>query len=144
MKLKRTFFFLLLASLISSLPLSAKIGSAKIIFQADRWIPVALEVDGVVIEKIKFSSPPKIRKLITKHDKPNWVKVKVVNTGPHKADAGVAVALFDKEGNLLAAGNSGTSIGALRPGEKHNFKIHFVGVFRELDKAKYVIIALET
>jgi hypothetical protein len=55
----------------------------------------------------------------------------------------VAIAVFDGDGNLVAAGSGGTRAGWLAPGEKETSAIRFPFVYRNLDKAKTFVLTIE-
>ena len=57
---------------------------------------------------------------------------------------GVAIAVFDADDHLVAAGDGGVKIGDLNKGARDDFKISFPHVFRNLDRAKYFYVTVET
>ncbi|MGH9443391.1 MAG: hypothetical protein ACRD16_14085 [Thermoanaerobaculia bacterium] len=57
---------------------------------------------------------------------------------------GVAIAVFDADDHLIAAGDGGVKIGDLNKGARDEFTIAFHHVFRNLDKAKYFYVTVET
>ncbi len=69
--------------------------------------------------------------------------VRIDNDGEAPVAVGVAVAVMDEEGNLLAAGSGGTRVGWLLGGERDAAAIKFPFVFRNLAKAKTFKITLE-
>lgn len=76
------------------------------------------------------------------HSVPEAV-VRIDNEGTTAAAVGVAIAMFDGEGNLVAAGCGGTRVGWLAPGEREASAIRFPFVYRNLDKAKTFLLTME-
>ena len=59
-------------------------------------------------------------------------------------EVGVALAVFDGDGNLIAAGNGGNKVGELGKGERTEFTVPFSYVYRNLKDAKTFLVTLET
>jgi hypothetical protein len=57
---------------------------------------------------------------------------------------GVAVAIFDDQDHLVAAGEGGVKVGDLNKGARDEFTITFAHVFRNLEHAKYFYVTVET
>jgi hypothetical protein len=57
---------------------------------------------------------------------------------------GVAVAVFDDQDHLVAAGEGGVKVGDLNKGARDEFTITFAHVFRNLEHAKYFYVTVET
>jgi hypothetical protein len=57
---------------------------------------------------------------------------------------GVAVAVFDEQDHLVAAGEGGVKVGDLNKGARDEFTITFAHVFRNLEHAKYFYVTVET
>jgi len=112
-------------------------------FRPGTWIHLGMNVGDVRVEDVKFHKPAKMKGLLTRHDKPNRATVVVRNSGNRPLDLGVAIAVFGEDGTMIAAGNSGATIGILQPGERHEFAIAFHSVFRDIDKATHFLIAAE-
>jgi hypothetical protein len=129
--------------LLAAAPLSAPLSMEKYPFEAGKWIHLGMEMDDVRIEDVKFHKPHKLKGLLARHDKPNRATVVARNAGNRPVDMGVAVAVFREDGTLLAAGNSGATIGVLQPGERHEFDIAFHSVFRQIDEAAWFLISVE-
>jgi hypothetical protein len=128
---------------ILAIPGQSALRTDRFPFRAGEWIHVNVEEDGVLLSDVKFSAPAKLRGIVTRHDKPNTVTLVVRNTSKRRVDAGVALSVFSADGRLLAAGNTGLTPGVLQPGERHTFKIHLHGVFREVDTADHFYLSLE-
>jgi hypothetical protein len=72
------------------------------------------------------------------------VKVRIDNNGQTDQEVGVAVVVFDAEGNVVAAGSNGTKWGYLGKGDRTYYDIDFPYVYRNLDKAANFVVTLET
>ena len=70
--------------------------------------------------------------------------VRVDNDSTVDVVPGIAVAVFDEENHLIAAGDGGVKVGDLNKGARDNFTITFAHVFRNLDRAKYFYVTVET
>ena len=57
---------------------------------------------------------------------------------------GVALAVFDADGTMLAAGSGGIKMGDLDKGERDTFTIRFPYVYRNLKNASYFYLTVET
>jgi hypothetical protein len=57
---------------------------------------------------------------------------------------GVAIAVFDDQDHLIAAGEGGVKVGDLNKGARDEFTVTFAYVFRNLDHAKYFYVTVET
>jgi hypothetical protein len=72
------------------------------------------------------------------------VKVRIDNNGQTDEEVGVAVVVFDAEGNVVAAGSNGTKWGYLGKGDRTYYDIDFPYVYRNLEKAASFMVTLET
>ena len=72
------------------------------------------------------------------------VKVRIDNNGQTDEEVGVAVVVFDAEGNVVAAGSNGTKWGYLNKGDRTYYNIDFPYVYRRLDQAATFIVTIET
>ena len=72
------------------------------------------------------------------------VKVRIDNNGQSDEEVGVAIVVFDSEGNVVAAGSNGTKWGYLNKGSRTYYDIDFPYVYRRLDKAASFVVTLET
>jgi hypothetical protein len=71
-------------------------------------------------------------------------KVRIDNNGQTDEEVGVAVVVFDAEGNVVAAGSNGTKWGYLAKGDRTYYDIDFPYVYRHLDKAASFVVTVET
>ena len=72
------------------------------------------------------------------------VRVRIDNNSMTDEEVGVAVVVFDAEGNVVAAGSNGTKWGYLNKGDRTYYDIDFPYVYRRLDDAASFMITLET
>ena len=72
------------------------------------------------------------------------VKIRLDNNGWVDEEVGVAVVVFDAEGNVVGAGSNGTKWGYLNKGDRTYYSIDFPYVYRRLDKAASFLITIET
>jgi hypothetical protein len=70
--------------------------------------------------------------------------VRVDNDSAVDVVPGIAIAVFDEENHLIAAGEGGVKVGDLNKGARDDFTVTFAHVFRNLDKAKYFYLTVET
>jgi len=70
--------------------------------------------------------------------------VRVDNDSSVDVVPGVAVAVFDADDHLIAAGDGGVKLGDLNKGSRDEFTIAFHHVFRNIDRAKYFYVTVET
>ena len=68
---------------------------------------------------------------------------RVDNNGFLAYEVGVAIAIFDGDGNIVAAGSGGVKLGSLGKGERDTFTIRFPYVYRNLANAKTFTVTLE-
>lgn len=71
-------------------------------------------------------------------------KVRVDNDSYTDVVPGIAIAIFDGEDHLVAAGDGGVKVGDLNKGARDEFTVAFHHVFRNLDKATYFYVTVET
>ena len=113
------------------------------------WQPVGgvqdidVQTEDVVVGQVVFDlggtmKGTPIRKSSAK------VRVRIDNNGMTDEEVGVAVVVFDKEGNVVAAGSNGTKWGYLNKGDRTYYNIDFPYVYRRLDDAANFIVTLET
>ena len=134
--------FSFLAALIVAAPLSA--GQAT---QKYDWNPVRgaqdihVESDRVVVSSLEFDLGSQVpttqfstAKAVARVDNNGWLAYEI----------GVAIVIFDADGDIVAAGSGGVKLGSLGKGERDTFTIKFPYVYRNLDKAKTFVVTLET
>jgi hypothetical protein len=70
--------------------------------------------------------------------------VRLDNNSKTDMVVGIAIAVFDEAGNLVAAGSGGNKLGHLNKGDRDEFRIAFPYVYRNFPNAKTFMITLET
>ena len=71
-------------------------------------------------------------------------RVRVDNDSTVDVVPGIAIAVFDDENHLIAAGDGGVKVGDLNKGSRDEFTVAFAHVFRNIDHAKYFYVTVET
>lgn len=102
---------------------------------------VHVEANRVVLSQLDFDLGQKMSPLRLSTAR---AIARVDNNGFLPQEIGVAIAVFDAQGNLIAAGSGGVKVGYLSKGERNTFTIHFPYVYRNLDKAASFVVSLET
>ena len=122
---------------------AADTGTARVEFHPGDWTKVDLDVHGVRVERILLRPAKGMTGLVTRHQEANRVLMTVLNTTDRTIEPSIAVAAFDAEGHLLAAGNTGLSIKSLKPAAYREVEVHLGGVYRHLSEAAVVYVTLE-
>jgi hypothetical protein len=126
----------------SSLPLSAERATRTFDYQpVDRIQEIALSVGEVRIRRIAFQ-PARETAAPVRRSNAECV-VRVDNDSPFDVQVGVAVAIFDADGNIVAAGSGATRGVWLSAGERGTSTIRFPYVFRNLGSARTFTVTLE-
>jgi hypothetical protein len=102
---------------------------------------VHVESDRVVVSSIEFDMGDRMKPLQASSAK---AVARVDNNGFLKYETGVAIVVFDADGNVVAAGSGGVKLGSLGKGERDTFTIRFPYVYRGLASAKTFLVTLET
>jgi hypothetical protein len=121
----------------------ANTGTAKVDFVDGEWVKVGLDVNGVRVERVQLRAPKGLTGLLTRHQEANRGRVLVSNGTDGSITPSLAMAVFDAEGHLLAAGNTGLAGRSLKPGQYREMEVHLGGVYRHLNAASLVYISLE-
>jgi hypothetical protein len=135
-------FSLVVAALLAALPLSAEVLTKKF-----DWQPVAgiqkIEVQNndIVISQIRWDLGDTMAPIRISSSK---AVVRVDNNSERDQEVGVAIAVFDEQGNLVAAGSGGNKVGELNKGDREEFTVRFPYVYRHLREAKTFLVSLET
>ena len=121
--------------------------SAEIITQKFNWSPVngvqrlRFDWNDIAISEIQFDLGDTIKPLRTSSAK---AVVRVDNNSTRDQEVGVALALFDENGTMLAAGSGGIKVGDLDKGERDTFTVRFPYVYRNIKDTKYFYLTVET
>ena len=121
--------------------------SAEIVTQKFNWSPVngtqrlAFDWNDIAISQIQFDLGDTIKPLKTSSAK---AVVRVDNNSARDQEVGIAIALFDEDGTMLAAGSGGIKVGDLDRGERDTFTVRFPYVYRNIKNTKYFFLTVET
>lgn len=106
---------------------------------------VNVEVDKVNVNSIVFKLDPQgLSAILSTKAGDAGARVRVDNNGYANVEVGIAIVLFDADGNIVGAGAGGTKVGFLRKGSRDTHQVQFDYVYRNLDKVKSFTITLET
>ena len=118
-------------------------GSRRQDFNWDRLIPLNLEVDGLKVNSVFFN---------TRELKGAWIKdatfgtraqVEVTNAAKSDRIPGFAVAVFDKDGQLLGVASGGTKLGVVKAGTTETFDLNFTQVKERLPRGDHFVLSVE-
>jgi hypothetical protein len=123
----------------SGFPVHAASVSKKFVLEQNRPMSLELSVAQVTAEQVTFEFPSSVMRLETA----NKARIAVTNGGSVKVRVGLALALFDEGGNLVAAGAGGNKGGQVAPGEKAEFSVFFYYVSEQIPSAKTFQITME-
>ena len=104
---------------------------------------IDVQTDKVVVSNVLWDMGGTMKGTPLRKSSAN-VRVRIDNNGSQDAEVGVAVVVFDAEGNVVAAGCNGTKWGFLNKGDRTYYTIDFPYVYRRLDQAANFIVSLET
>jgi len=138
--MRSTAFVLLV--LFGSSVASAETASKRVGFENEQWIKVGLRAEGVEITEIRFKIEGGIHYNPLRLGKGPQCFVELKNTSGREISAAIGLALFDDDGNLLAATES--RHGGLEAGDSAEVKMTFREVYRRMHEAKTVQVVLET
>jgi hypothetical protein len=134
--------FVFAAVLCLAAPLAAQQVTKRFDYKpVDSIQPIAIAIDKVKINQIVFKTSKEIGGPVRRSTAECVVRVD--NDGTTPVAVGVAVAILDGDGNIVAAGSGGTRVGWLSAGERDTSAIRFPFVYRNLDKAKTFMITME-
>jgi hypothetical protein len=138
--LKRFSWFVALALL--AVPVRADILTKKFDWQPVGGIQkLAMDSNDIAISQIKFDLGDTIAPIRRSTAK---AVVRVDNNSERDQEVGVAIAVFDDQGNLLAAGSGGNKVGELNKGDREEFTVAFPYVYRNLKNARSFLVTIET
>jgi hypothetical protein len=138
--------FVLAGTLAAALAVPA---SAQVATKKFPWQPVGgaqnidVSTENVVVGQVVFDMGSVMKGTPLRKSSAN-VRVRIDNNGEADEEVGVAVVVFDAEGNVVAAGSNGTKWGYLNAGKRTYYDIDFPYVYRRLDNAANFIVTLET
>ncbi len=123
---------------------SADAASKKYDWQPINGVQETEVRDGdIVVSQVQFNTGSVMKGTPIRKSSAD-VRVRIDNNGQSDEEVGVAVVVFDAEGNVVAAGSNGTKWGYLNKGDRTYYSIDFPYVYRRLDKAASFMITVET
>jgi hypothetical protein len=140
----RQFFLGAALTAVLAAPASAQVATKKFPWQPVGGVQnIDLQTESVAVGQVVFDlgstlKGTPIRKSSAK------VRVRIDNNSETDEEVGVAVVVFDAEGNVVAAGSNGTKWGYLNKGDRTYYDIDFPYVYRRLDEAANFMVTLET
>jgi len=143
MRLRQFFVATLLVAALA-VPASAQVATKKF-----PWQPVGgaqnidVTTEDVVVGQVVFDLGSTLKGTPLRKSSAK-VRVRIDNNSLTDEEVGVAVVVFDAEGNVVAAGSNGTKWGYLNKGDRTYYDIDFPYVYRRLDDAANFIVTLET
>ena len=143
MRLRQFSLATLLAAALA-VPASAQVATKKY-----PWQPVGgaqnidVTTEDVVVGQVVFDLGSTMKGTPLRKSSAK-VRVRIDNNSLTDEEVGVAVVVFDAEGNVVAAGSNGTKWGYLNKGDRTYYDIDFPYVYRRLDDAANFMVTLET
>jgi hypothetical protein len=143
MRIRQLSLAVLLVAALAA-PVSAQVATKKF-----PWQPVAgvqnvnVQTENVVVGQVVFDTGSTLKATPLRKSSAH-VRVRIDNNSETDEEVGVAVVVFDAEGNVVAAGSNGTKWGYLNKGARTYYDIDFAYVYRRLDDAANFIVTLET
>jgi hypothetical protein len=107
----------------------------------DRMQEIAISVGEIRITRIAFRAGREGGAPVRRSNAECVVRVD--NDGPTDVQLGVAVAIFDADGHIVAAGSGATRGVWLSAGERGTSTIRFPYVFRNLERARTFTVTME-
>lgn len=125
-------------------PASAQVATKKFPWQPVGGVQnVDVTTEEVVVGQVRFDLGSTLRGTPIRKSSAK-VRVRIDNNSEADEEVGVAVVVFDKEGNVVAAGSNGTKWGYLGKGDRVYYDIDFPYLYRRLDEAANFMVTLET
>jgi hypothetical protein len=115
-------------------------------FAWDRTLPLTVDLDGLKVTGIFFNKrkvEPGFFNLLKGAEFGTRAQVQVTNTGKYPKVPGFAVAVLDKDGNLLGVASGGTKLGTVKPGDTETFDLNFTQVKERLSKGDRFLLSIE-
>ena len=120
--------------------------SASFPYQWDRLIPLTVDLDGLKVTSIFFNKrkvEPGFFNLLKGAEFGTRAQLEVTNTGKYPKVPGFAVAVLDRDGNLLGVASGGTKLGTVKPGDTETFDLNFTQVKERLSKGDRFLLSIE-
>ena len=133
-----------LCAVTLAVPASAQVATKKFPWKpVDGAQNIEVTTEDVVVGQVVFDLGSTMRGTPIRKSSAK-VRVRIDNNSMTDEEVGVAVVVFDKEGNVVAAGSNGTKWGYLNKGARTYYDIDFPYLYRRLDEAANFMVTLET
>ena len=143
MRIRQLSLAVLLAAAFA-VPASAQVATKKFPWQPVGGVQnIDVQTENVVVGQVVFDLGSTLKGTPLRKSSAK-VRVRIDNNSETDEEVGVAVVVFDAEGNVVAAGSQGTKWGYLNKGDRTYYNIDFPYVYRRLDDAANFIVTLET
>jgi len=104
-------------------------------------MPLNVELDGLKVNSIFFNK--RTMTLFKSAEFGTRAVVEVTNTSGASRVPGFAVAVFDKENQLLGVASGGPRIGGVGAGQTETFTLSFSNVYERIPRADHYILTVE-
>ena len=143
MKIRRRFLAACLAAGMASAA-GAQVASKKFDWSPTNGVQeIEVQDNKIVVGQVEFDTGSTLKGTPIRKSSAK-VRVRIDNNGETDTEVGVAVVVFDAQGNVVAAGSNGTKWGFLNKGDRTYYAIDFAYVYRRLDQAASFLVTLET
>jgi hypothetical protein len=140
----RAFLLMVVCAAALASPASGQVATKKFPWQPVGGVQnIDVSTESVVVGQVVFDMGSTLKGTPLRKSSAN-VRVRIDNNSEVDEEVGVAVVVFDAEGNVVAAGSNGTKWGYLNKGSRTYYDIDFPYVYRRLDNAANFIVTLET
>ena len=129
----------------TALPSPAATLSKKFKFRSDTVLEIGEDVgDGVRLDSVKFMMPEAGSTGMMRNSGLGRAEVTVSNTGQESRKVGVAIAVFNDAGDLVAVASGGSVVRGIRPFRQVGYSLDFDYVNNDLTSATTFQITVET
>lgn len=136
-------FLVLCAGLVLGSPLHAEFLSKTFVFKAGVALEIAADLgDGLRLDTVRFFVPEEYDR--ETYGAAPYAEVQVSNLGAKSRMFGVAIAILDESGKLLAAAHGGPKAFPLRTLRQGTYRVTFRKVNAAVASAARFSIALES
>src|SRR5262245_17750460 len=133
-----------LLTALASAPLFGQAVTKKFEFSPINGVQdIAVQNGEIAVSQVVFNNGSTLKGTPIRKSSAD-VRVRIDNNGLSDQQVGVAVVVFDAEGNVVGAGSNGTKWGYLNKGDRTYYNIDFPYVYRRLDQAASFIVTIET
>jgi hypothetical protein len=141
----RTSLCLAVSALLCCLNLSAGVSSERFAFKPGVTLQIgSVATEGIRVDSVRFDLPLAKGGRVSRTAGPATVTLAVSNTGNRARRLGVAVALFDEQGQLVGVASGGSRLASLKTGRQKHYKLIFEDVHGEIAKATVFQISVES